>query len=38
MFSRQQLVEPKILDLNEVLSAMQSMLRRVLTESIAYDL
>jgi two-component system, cell cycle sensor histidine kinase and response regulator CckA len=34
VFSRQQLVEPKVLDLNEVLGGMQKMLRRVLGEHI----
>jgi PAS domain S-box-containing protein len=34
MFSRQQLVEPKVLDLNEVLGGMQRMLRRILGEHI----
>jgi two-component system cell cycle sensor histidine kinase/response regulator CckA len=34
MFSRQQLVEPKVLDLNEVLAGMQKMLRRILGEHI----
>jgi two-component system, cell cycle sensor histidine kinase and response regulator CckA len=34
MFSRQQLVEPKVLDLNEVLSGMERMLRRLLGEQL----
>jgi two-component system cell cycle sensor histidine kinase/response regulator CckA len=34
MFSRQQLVEPKVLDLNDVISGMHSMLRRILDEHI----
>jgi two-component system cell cycle sensor histidine kinase/response regulator CckA len=34
MFSRQQLVEPKVLDLNEVLGSMHKMLRRLLGEHI----
>jgi two-component system cell cycle sensor histidine kinase/response regulator CckA len=34
MFSRQQLVEPKVLDLNEVLGSMHKMLRRLVGEHI----
>lgn len=34
MFSRQQVVEPKVLDLNEVLEDMQRMLARVLGEQL----
>jgi two-component system cell cycle sensor histidine kinase/response regulator CckA len=34
MFSRQQLVEPKVLDLNDVIEDMQKMLRRLLGEHI----
>jgi two-component system, cell cycle sensor histidine kinase and response regulator CckA len=34
MFSRQQMVEPKILDMNEVIGGMQNMLRRLLGEHI----
>jgi two-component system cell cycle sensor histidine kinase/response regulator CckA len=34
MFSRQQLVEPKVLELNEVIEDMQKMLRRLLGEHI----
>ena len=34
MFSRQQMVEPKVLDLNEVIGGMQTMLRRILGEHI----
>jgi PAS domain S-box-containing protein len=34
MFSRQQLVEPKVLDINDVIGGMQKMLRRILGEHI----
>ena len=34
MFSRQQMVEPKVLDLNDVIGGMQKMLRRILGEHI----
>jgi PAS domain S-box-containing protein len=34
MFSRQQVVEPKVLDLNEVLAGMDKMVRRILGEDI----
>jgi len=34
MFSRQQLVEPKVLDLNDVIGGMQRMLRRIVGEHI----
>jgi two-component system cell cycle sensor histidine kinase/response regulator CckA len=34
MFSRQQLVEPKVLDVNDVIGGMQKMLRRILGEHI----
>jgi CheY-like chemotaxis protein len=34
MFSRQQIVEPKVLDLNELLSGVDKMLRRVIGEHI----
>jgi two-component system, cell cycle sensor histidine kinase and response regulator CckA len=34
MFSRQQLVEPKVLDLNEVLDGMEKMLARILGEHL----
>jgi two-component system cell cycle sensor histidine kinase/response regulator CckA len=34
MFSRQQVIEPKVLDLNEVLAGMDKMLRRVVGEDI----
>jgi two-component system cell cycle sensor histidine kinase/response regulator CckA len=34
MFSRQQVLEPKILDLNEVLAGMDKMLRRLLGEGV----
>jgi CheY-like chemotaxis protein len=34
LFSRQQLVEPKVLDLNEVIGGMQKMLERLLGEHI----
>ena len=34
MFSRQQVIEPKVLDLNEVLSAMEKMLRRLVGEDV----
>jgi two-component system, cell cycle sensor histidine kinase and response regulator CckA len=34
MFSRQQITEPKVMDLNDVLSAMDRLLRRVLGEDI----
>ncbi|HTV23392.1 MAG TPA: ATP-binding protein, partial [Polyangiaceae bacterium] len=34
MFSRQQMVEPKVLDLNDVIGGMQTMLRRILGEHI----
>ena len=34
MFSRQQMVEPKVLDLNEVLGGMEKMLGRILGEHI----
>jgi two-component system, cell cycle sensor histidine kinase and response regulator CckA len=37
MFSRQQMVEPKILDMNEVLGGMQTMLRRLLGEHIELE-
>jgi two-component system cell cycle sensor histidine kinase/response regulator CckA len=38
MFSRQQMVEPRILDMNEVLSAMHKMLKRLLGEHIELDI
>jgi two-component system, cell cycle sensor histidine kinase and response regulator CckA len=38
MFSRQQLVEPKVLDLNEVLAGMEKMIRRLLGEHIELTL
>ncbi len=34
MFSRQQVLEPKVLDLNEVLTGMDKMLRRLLGEEV----
>ncbi len=34
MFSRQQVLEPKVLDLNEVLAGMDKMLRRLLGEDV----
>ena len=34
MFSRQQVVEPKVLDLNEVLASMEKMLQRILGEDV----
>ena len=34
MFSRQQVIEPKVLDLNELLPGMDKMLRRILGEDI----
>jgi CheY-like chemotaxis protein len=34
MFSRQQVIEPKVLDLNRVLSGMDKMLRRILGEDV----
>jgi two-component system cell cycle sensor histidine kinase/response regulator CckA len=34
MFSRQQVIEPKVLDLNEVLAAMDKMLQRILGEDV----
>jgi hypothetical protein len=36
LFSRQQELEPRVLDLNEIVTAMSSMLRRVLGEDIQY--
>jgi PAS domain S-box-containing protein len=38
LFSRQQLVEPKVLDLNDVLAGMEKMLRRILGEHIQLEL
>ena len=38
MFSRQQLVEPKVLDLNDVLAGMEKMLRRIVGEHIELSL
>jgi PAS domain S-box-containing protein len=35
MFSRQQVIEPKVLDLNEVISDVQKMLRRLVGEDVA---
>ena len=34
MFSRQQVIEPKVLDLNEVVASMDKMLRRILGEDV----
>ncbi len=34
MFSRQQVVEPKVLDLHEVLTGMDKMLQRILGEDV----
>ena len=34
MFSRQQVLEPKVLDLNEVLTGMEKMLRRILVADV----
>jgi len=34
MFSRQQVLEPKVLDLNEVLAGMEKMLRRILGDDV----
>jgi CheY-like chemotaxis protein len=34
MFSRQQVIEPKVLDLNDVLTGMHKMLRRILGEDV----
>ena len=34
MFSRQQVVEPKVIDLNEVLTSMDKMLQRILGEDV----
>ncbi len=36
MFSRQQVVEPKVLDLNDVLSGMDKMLRRIVGEDVTF--
>ncbi len=35
MFSRQQVIEPKVLDLNEIISDVQKMLRRLVGEDVA---